>query len=206
MGCSPLFCCFRGKNVICVSLTGLIMNIISFAFLIWGLVDVLFYKDSSEALYILAFIIICFCLTSFIVIFIVSTMKIRKRCSRTMRIFCISTLIFCLIAFIFLLIAWIISLKDYVDTEKDFPGKFWGNRQWASVILPPVITIICLLIMAKSVNYLYKFYTDNLFPIFPIKQNSTSSIPNISQSGIFQNNGQNYQVNIQQSEANLNNK
>ena len=206
MGCSPLFCCFKDKSPLCVSITGLISTIIPFAFLIWGLADIIFFKDSGKAFYILTFILICVCLVLFIIFIVINFLK-GITCSKIGRVLCVVLLILIFIALVFMIIAFIITLKDYVDLEKDVDGKFWGNKDWCVVIFPIIITIICLIIMAKCANYLYKCFVDRI-STYPkeLNQKSETSIPNTSQPAIFPNNNQSYPVNIQQSETNFNNK
>ena len=206
MGCSPLFCCFKDKSPLCVSITGLISTIIPFAFLIWGLADIIFFKDSGKAFYILTFILICVCLVLFIIFIVISFLK-GITCGKIGRVLCVVLLILIFIAFVFMIIAFIITLKDYVDLEKDVDEKFWGNKDWCAVIFPVIITIICLIIMAICTNYLYKCFVDRI-STYPteLNQKSETSIPNTSQPAIFPNNNQSYPVNIQQSSTNFDNK
>ena len=206
MGCSPLFCCFKNKSLLCASLTGLIASIISFAFLIWGLADIIFFKDSGKAFYILTFILICVCLVLFIIFIVFHFLK-GTTCSNVGRVLSVVLLIIVFIAFVFMIIAFIIILKDYVDIEKDFEGKFWGNKDWCVVIFPVILTIISLIIMALIGNYLYRYFADRLSS-YPreLAQKTESSIPNVSQPGVFPNNDQSFPVNIQQSSTNFNNK
>ena len=72
-------------------------------------------------------------------------------------------------------------MKDYVDIEKDVDEKLWGNRDWNVVIFPVIITIICLIIMVKCANYLYKYFVDRISTYSTeLKQKSETSIPNAS--------------------------
>ena len=206
MGCSPLFCCFRDKSAICASITGLIFTLIPFVLLIWAIAELVFIKDSGEAMYILAFIVICLILVLFIVLIIISCIR-NITCAKIGRVLSVIVLLLCFVAFVFMLIGWIIVLKDYVKIEKDSSGKFWSNAHWAAATLPAFITIIFLWIIAKSANYLYRAFTDIIFSPSNINQNSMTTQPNIPQPGLFPNNNmQTFPVNIQQSQSNLYNK
>ena len=48
------------------------------------------------------------------------------------------------------------SSRPIEDIEKDFEGKFWGNKDWCVVIFPVILAIISLIIMALIGNYLYR--------------------------------------------------
>ena len=104
MGCSPLFCCFKDKSPLCVSITGLISTIIPFAFLIWGLADIIFFKDSGKAFYILTFILICVCLVLFIIFIVISFLK-GITCGKIGRVLCVVLLILIFIAFVFMIMS-----------------------------------------------------------------------------------------------------
>ena len=191
MGIAPLFCCFRSQQPNCMALTGLAASIVAFAFMIWGLADLWFDRKGVEAIYIIAFILICISLVAFILIFIFLNLR-KTESYRTInnvgRIFCLVILIMCFVAFIFLLVAFIILIVDYADVEKEIPGQFFPSHEWAAVFVPSILGLICLVIMALAANILYKVFYDNVmatpYPVH-ITQNSMTTTPNPPQPVIF---------------------
>ena len=191
MGIAPLFCCFRSQQPNCMALTGLAASIIAFAFMIWGLADLWFDRKGVEAIYIIAFILVCISLVAFIIIFIFLNLR-KTESYRTInnvgRIFCLVILIMCFVAFIFLLVAFIILIVDYADVEKEIPGQFFPSHEWAAVFVPSILGLICLVIMALAANILYKVFYDNVmatpYPVH-ITQNSMTTTPNPPQPVIF---------------------
>ena len=191
MGIAPLFCCFRSQQPNCMALTGLAASIVAFAFMIWGLADLWFDRKGVEAIYIIAFILVCISLVAFIIIFIFLNLR-KTESYRTInnigRIFCLVILIMCFVAFIFLLVAFIILIVDYADDEKEIPGQFFPSHEWAAVFVPSILGLICLVIMALAANILYKVFYDNVmatpYPVH-ITQNSMTTTPNPPQPVIF---------------------
>ncbi len=191
MGIAPLFCCFRSQQPNCMALTGLAASIVAFAFMIWGLADLWFDRKGVEAIYIIAFILVCISLVAFIIIFIFLNLR-KTESYRTInnigRIFCLVILIMCFVAFIFLLVAFIILIVDYADVEKEIPGQFFPSHEWAAVFVPSILGLICLVIMALAANILYKVFYDNVmatpYPVH-ITQNSMTTTPNPPQPVIF---------------------
>ena len=191
MGIAPLFCCFRSQQPNCMALTGLAASIVAFAFMIWGLADLWFDRKGVEAIYIIAFILVCISLVAFIIIFIFLNLR-KTESYRTInnigRIFCLIILIMCFVAFIFLLVAFIILIVDYADVEKEIPGQFFPSHEWAAVFVPSILGLICLVIMALAANILYKVFYDNVmatpYPVH-ITQNSMTTTPNPPQPVIF---------------------
>ena len=191
MGMAPLFCCFRSQQPNCMALTGLAASIVAFAFMIWGLADLWFDRKGVEAIYIIAFILVCISLVAFIIIFIFINLR-KTESYRTInnvgRIFCLVILIMCFVAFIFLLVAFIILIVDYADVEKEIPGQFFPSHEWAAVFVPSILGLICLVIMALAANILYKVFYDNImatpYPVH-ITQNSMTTTPNPPQPVIF---------------------
>ena len=191
MGIAPLFCCFRSQQPNCMALTGLAASIVAFAFMIWGLADLWFDRKGVEAIYIIAFILVCISLVAFIIIFIFLNLR-KTESYRTInnigRIFCLVILIMCFVAFIFLLVAFIILIVDYADVEKEIPGQFFPSHEWAAVFVPSILGLICLIIMALAANILYKVFYDNVmatpYPVH-ITQNSMTTTPNPPQPVIF---------------------
>ena len=191
MGMAPLFCCFRSQQPNCMALTGLAASIVAFAFMIWGLADLWFDRKGVEAIYIIAFILVCISLVAFIIIFIFLNLR-KTESYRTInnigRIFCLVILIMCFVAFIFLLVAFIILIVDYADVEKEIPGQFFPSHEWAAVFVPSILGLICLVIMALAANILYKVFYDNVmatpYPVH-VTQNSMTTTPNPPQPVIF---------------------
>ena len=227
MGMEALFCCFRNQLPFCPAGTGIGTSILSMAFLIWGLADVGFKRKGVEVIYIIAFVLIILILIAFIVALILLVITINPSSYRSVnnlgRILCLVIIIMCAVAFIFLLVSFIIQLVDYVklnndlkDIQKDLkiPAK-----EWVALILPLVISLICLPVMALAANYLYRLFFDRMnkpvnLPV-NVTQTTLPTYPNVQQPGIFPNNngpvppmGNNiaYPVGIQQSGININQK
>ena len=217
MGCAPMFCCFLNQQPNCMALTGLAASIVAFAFMIWGLADLWFKRKGVEAIYIIAFVLICISLVGFILVFIFRNLG-KTESYRTInnigKIICLIILIMCFVAFIFLLVAFIILIVDYADVEKAIPGQAFPDHDWAAVFVPSLIGLFCLVIMTLAANILYKVFNDNViatpYPVH-VTQNSMTTTPNPPQPVIFPVNNVNplannmpYPVTIQQSGVNMN--
>ena len=222
MGMEALFCCFRNQLPFCPAGTGIGTSILSIAFLIWGLADVGFKRTGVEVIYIIAFVLIILILIAFIVALILLVITINPSSYRSVnnigRILCLVAIIMCAVAFIFLLVSFIIQLVDYVKLNnviKDaVKGKFdmdydgeWAlgkvihddqkdakilAREWVALILPLLISLICLPIMALAANYLYRLFFDRMnkpvnLPV-NVTQTTLPTYPNVQQPGIFPNN------------------
>ena len=222
MGMEALFCCFRNQLPFCPAGTGIGTSILSIAFLIWGLADVGFKRKGVEVIYIIAFVLIILILIAFIVALILLVVAINPSSYRSVnnlgRILCLVIIIMCAVAFIFLLVSFIIELVDYVKLNnyiKDFAkGKIdedynpeWASgevihnwlydqkisaREWVALILPLVISLICLPVMALAANYLYRLFFDRMnkpvnLPV-NVTQTTLPTYPNVQQPGIFPNN------------------
>ena len=222
MGMEALFCCFRNQLPFCPAGTGIGTSILSIAFLIWGLADVGFKRTGVEVIYIIAFVLIILILIAFIVALILLVITINPSSYRSVnnlgRILCLVIIIMCAVAFIFLLVSFIIQLVDYVKLNnviKDaVKGKFdmdydgeWAlgkvihddqkdakilAREWVALILPLVISLICLPVMALAANYLYRLFFDRMnkpvnLPV-NVTQTTLPTYPNVQQPGIFPNN------------------
>lgn len=137
------------------------------------------------------------------------------------RILCLVIIIMCAVAFIFLLVSFIIQLVDYVKLNNDLKdvGKSIYNpyyspgwaipevieityymqkdlkipaKEWVALILPLLISLICLPIMALAANYLYRLFFDRMnkpvnLPV-NVTQTTLPTYPNVQQPGIFPNN------------------
>ena len=222
MGMEALFCCFRNQLPFCPAGTGIGTSILSIAFLIWGLADVGFKRKGVEVIYIIAFVLIILILIAFILALILLVITINPSSYRSVnnfgRILCLVAIIMCAVAFIFLLVSFIIQLVDYVKLNnviKDaVKGKFdmdydgeWAlgkvihddqkdekilAREWVALILPLLISLICLPIMALAANYLYRLFFDRMnkpvnLPV-NVTQTTLPTYPNVQQPGIFPNN------------------
>lgn len=222
MGMEALFCCFRNQLPFCPAGTGIGTSILSIAFLIWGLADVGFKRKGVEVIYIIAFVLIILILIAFIVALILLVITINPSSYRSVnnlgRILCLVIIIMCAVAFIFLLVSFIIQLVDYVklnNYRKDLvKGKIdedydpnWAEyevihykqkdikilaREWVALILPLLISLICLPIMALAANYLYRLFFDRMnkpvnLPV-NVTQTTLPTYPNVQQPGIFPNN------------------
>ena len=180
MGCEPCFCCFRRQSPNCMALTGLIASIFSFAFLIWGLADLSYYRKGAEAIFIIAFIFVVFCLLSFIIIFIILNLRggATNYCLNNFgKNLCLIILVLCFISFVFLLAHWLVELVDYADLEKDLgSGRQIPRHDWAAVFVPDFVSFIALIFMALAANILYKVFKERLLD----STNQNSTIPNIN--------------------------
>ena len=222
MGMEALFCCFRNQLPFCPAGTGIGTSILSIAFLIWGLADVGFKRTGVEVIYIIAFVLIILILIAFIVALILLVITINPSSYRSVnnfgRILCLVAIIMCAVAFIFLLVSFIIQLVDYVklnnvikdavkgEIDMDYDGE-WAlgkvihddqkdakilAREWVALILPLLISLICLPIMALAANYLYRLFFDRMnkpvnLPV-NVTQTTLPTYPNVQQPGIFPNN------------------
>ena len=217
MGMEALFCCFRNQLPFCPAGTGIGTSILSIAFLIWGLADVGFKRKGVEVIYIIAFVLIILILIAFIVALILLVITINPSSYRSVnnfgRILCLVAIIMCAVAFIFLLVSFIIQLVDYVELNNGIKeGKpdcddEWTSdvvyhdghkddkiiaREWVALILPLLISLICLPIMALAANYLYRLFFDRMnkpvnLPV-NVTQTTLPTYPNVQQPGIFPNN------------------
>ena len=193
MGITPLFCCFRNCRPNCIVLTAFICNLITFAFLIWGLCDISFRKG-EKVIYIIGFILMTISLISVIGAFILLNLRNASNYvtfNNIGKILCLIIIICCLIAFILFLIAEICIIKNYADIE-DKAEKYLGydydipTHDWCAAIIPGILALISSIIIALCANILYKIFNDNIFtsvigaepnPII-VNQNSMSTIPN----------------------------
>lgn len=207
MGMEALFCCFRNQLPFCPAGTGIGTSILSIAFLIWGLADVGFKRKGVEVIYIIAFVLIILILIAFIVALILLVITINPSSYRSVnnfgRILCLVAIIMCAVAFIFLLVSFIIQLVDYVklnndlkDMQKDLKDMQKDlkipAKEWVALILPLLISLICLPIMALAANYLYRLFFDRMnkpvnLPV-NVTQTTLPTYPNVQQPGIFPNN------------------
>ena len=194
MGITPLFCCFRNCSPNCIALTAFICNLITFAFLIWGLCDILFRKG-EKAIYIIGFILMTISLISVIGAFILLNLRNASNYvtfNNIGKILCLVIIVCCLLAFILFLIAEICIIKHYADIENDLE-KFLGYdydipaHDWCAAIIPGIFALISSIIIALCANILYKIFNDNIFtsvygaepnPI-TLNQNSMPTIPNV---------------------------
>ena len=118
MGISPLFCCFKRKNPVCITLIGLITNIIIFAFLCWPADKLVFFRTGIEAVFWIAFLIVILCLFFFLIITIILCLKHSKNNQSVCfisKVICIVIIGTCFVAWVFILTTFIGDLKDYVD-------------------------------------------------------------------------------------------
>ena len=190
MGISPLFCCFKDKSPICVSITGLTSALVSGVFLFWAMEKILFYRDAPKALLSISFAFICAILVIYIILLVFSIIKDTK-CIKFGKILCIILFFLCLITFVFILIVFIMTIKDYANEEKNVEGKFWGNSDWAVVTVPSILTLILLVIIALCTNYLYYIFSNDKITInfsVSVNQNTVTNNEenNIPQPGLNQ--------------------
>ena len=216
MGVSPLFCCLKNLSPQITTIINLVANVIGFVFLIWGAVDIQFFRKGIKAVFFIGFVLVILCLiisALFLILLCLNKNPNYQSFVKIGKILCLVYLILCFLAFVFLLASFIGGLKDYHDNRDKF--FLWINvglssKDWAEVAVPHVFALVCLIVMAVCANYLYKVFGDILLvptnPI-PVVQNTVSDNPAVTQPGLFpNNNGPVYPVNIQQSQNNLDNK
>ena len=217
MGMEALFCCFRSFGPKITALTGLGASVLSFAFLIWGVVDLWFKRKGVEVIYYITFVLVILALIGFVLLFLFLIMRGSRTINNLGRVICLLIIIICVLAFIFMVIAWIILIVYYADLRKDLKDigldETIPSHDWAAVFVPSLITLIVLPLMALVANYLYKEFTDRMNLNPTPTQNTIPTIPNISQPEINLNingpvppmgNNVPYPVPIQQSGVNIN--
>ena len=144
MGVTPLFCCFKKQNPLCVVITSLVANVIAiFAFL-------LLIEGDIDLIAFIFFVIKILCLVLFIIILFMSCKDTKKLAfNHVGKKLCFFILALCFIDFIFfllVLISYIIDIKNiilYIIKE---------------ILI--IIILICLAIMALCANYLFKVFKD----------------------------------------------
>lgn len=202
MGVSALYCCFRGLKPLYLTVVGIAVSVLSFAFLIWGVADLEYKRKGVQAIYIIAFILVILCMLAFIALLIFLLLPPGPG-SRTLynvgRIICLVILIMCVVALIFMFVAFIILIVDYANLHSylkgkkpnDDPTKYnWAedldisynselkgsikSHEWAAIFVPSIISFISLVLMGLIANVLYgEFF--NLM-------NNTSTAVNITQN------------------------
>ena len=176
MGVTPLFCCFKKQNPLCVVITALVANVIAiFAFL-------LLIEGKIDLIAIIFLVIKILCLFSFIIILFMSC-KDTKKLAFNQKL-CLIILALCFIDFIFFLIGFIIDLKN-------------NELNFIKEIIPVIIILICLAIMALCANYLFKVFKDMIDSSSQKVDQSTenSNIHRQQQPELFHNDrGMNYPV------------
>ena len=139
MGVAPLFCCFKNQSRLCVALTGLITNVVIFAFLCWPAGKLMFARKGIEAVFWIGFVLVLLCLICFIIITIFLFLRQSpsyKTLSSVAKIICLVILGMCFVAWVFILTTFIGSLKDYVDYHnsikdiEDIEDFDWDNYEW----------------------------------------------------------------------------
>ena len=188
MGVASLFCCFRDQKPNCLAITGLVANVVSIIFLLWGIFVNLWPSKGVEVMYDLAFTLLCLTLVGFIVIIIFLNINGASRMIYNIgKIICLAIIGAGALAFIFYLVDFIILCKDYADFSV-------SGRYWAAAII----------VMALIANRLVKEFSDrmNSAPAYPNAVPQTTMTTNIPQPSLFpNNNGPNPPVGNYQSRA-----
>lgn len=210
-------CCVYQQNPQCYAITGLVSNIVSLGFLIWSVVDVPFSKNVFKTLYTLSVILLCVSLVLFICLIVFVSIK-RSENHKIIYtigiIFCIIILIISYLVTLFVLSSFIKVMKDYYDIEKLLPGRQIPIEYYCAAIIPFIICIGATCTMNAVLYPLIKVFKEYKNPsIFTVGQNTTTTIGNVPQPGIFPNNNgpvppmenTDYQtVTVQQNENNIN--
>ena len=198
MGVASLFCCFRDQKPNCLAITGLVANVVSIIFLLWGILVNIWPSKGVEVMYNLAFTLLCLTLVGFIVIIIFLNINGASRMIYNIgKIICLVIIGAGALAFIFYLVDFIIFCKDYADTSVE--GKYW-----AAVIIPTLLGLAAIIYMALIANRLVKEFSDrmNSAPANPNAVPQTTMTTNIPQPSLFpNNNGPNPPVGNYQSRA-----
>ena len=198
MGVASLFCCFRDQKPNCLAITGLVANVVSIIFLLWGILVNIWPSKGVEVMYNLAFTLLCLTLVGFIVIIIFLNINGASRMIYNIgKIICLVIIGAGALAFIFYLVDFIIFCKDYADTSVE--GKYW-----AAVIIPSLLGLAAIIYMALIANRLVKEFSDrmNSAPANPNAVPQTTMTTNIPQPSLFpNNNGPNPPVGNYQSRA-----
>jgi hypothetical protein len=214
MGVAPLFCCFKDMKPLVVTIIGLVATVISFAFYIWILADILYKNQSVKGLYITVFVFLILIMICFIVLLIFLLVK-NVAFGLIGKIICLVILGLCALSFIFLIIAWAINLDLYRDLNKLDDGLYlFGGRDWACIILPEIIAFIVFVLDALCANYLYKFFSNlpsvpeavpSPNPVQVPQTTVTVTPPNYPQPALFppNNNPPVYPVEVRTSEQNF---
>ena len=198
MGVASLFCCFRDQKPNCLAITGLVANVVSIIFLLWGILVNIWPSKGVEVMYNLAFTLLCLTLVGFIVIIIFLNINGASRMIYNIgKIICLVIIGAGALAFIFYLVDFIIFCKDYADTSVE--GKYW-----AAVIIPTLLGLAAIIYMALIANRLVKEFSDRMSsaPANPNAVPQTTMTTNIPQPSLFpNNNGPNPPVGNYQSRA-----
>ena len=198
MGVASLFCCFRDQKPNCLAITGLVANVVSIIFLLWGILVNIWPSKGVEVMYNLAFTLLCLTLVGFIVIIIFLNINGASRMIYNIgKIICLVIIGACALAFIFYLVDFIILCKDYADNSVE-------AKYWAVLIIPCLLAFAVIIVMALIANRLVKEFSDrmNSAPANPNAVPQTTMTTNIPQPSLFpNNNGPNPPVGNYQSRA-----
>ena len=198
MGVASLFCCFRDQKPNCLAITGLVANVVSIIFLLWGILVNIWPSKGVEVMYNLAFTLLCLTLVGFIVIIIFLNINGASRMIYNIgKIICLVIIGAGALAFIFYLVDFIIFCKDYADTSVE-------AKYWVAVIIPFLLGLAAIIYMALIANRLVKEFSDrmNSAPANPNAVPQTTMTTNIPQPSLFpNNNGPNPPVGNYQSRA-----
>ena len=198
MGVASLFCCFRDQKPNCLAITGLVANVVSIIFLLWGILVNIWPSKGVEVMYNLAFTLLCLTLVGFIVIIIFLNINGASRMIYNIgKIICLVIIGAGALAFIFYLVDFIIFCKDYADTSVE-------AKYWVAVIIPFLLGLAAIIYMALIANRLVKEFSDRMSsaPANPNAVPQTTMTTNIPQPSLFpNNNGPNPPVGNYQSRA-----
>ena len=186
MGCECCFCCFRNCNPLFTVTSALVANLFSFAFLIWGLLDLWFKRKVAEGFYITAFILICVIIALLLIIFFLTCCLSPNHytgINTTGKILCIIVILVCFVAFAFLVVAHICLLVYYGKGR----GAHGQAHDWFAIFIPGVISLFTNIYTILSMNYLYDIFANNAQDIpythnspQPYIQNKMTTLPNTS--------------------------
>ena len=191
MGCSPLFCCFRGQSPICIAIIGLIASVISMGMFIVIFVLLYFNNIAIKVFYIISFGAICHIMIRFIFLIVLLCLK-NNSYSIIGKIICIVTIGLGFFGFVIFLVVWAINLRNFAKddcfngaygfvVQSHFKKKGCLPREGLVLIIFPEIVILATFILAAlSANYLFRIFvlSKNEIP-YPVQvpQYTVTNIP-----------------------------
>ena len=172
--CECCLCCFRSMSPLAIAITGLVLKIIAFVFVIWQAADFLWIKKYIRALFWIGFVLALLGLLGVIALLILVLVRNNANSSGINsigKIICIVLLIILPIAVILFVISSIGAIIEYVKDEierwdDDYEYKYYKSipgRYWASVTVPPYIYLIFISVLTKCLRALYIIFNEDIY-------------------------------------------
>lgn len=160
-------CCFETQSPQCIAITSLILNIVGFAWVIWGVAEIAWIRRISRALYWIGFVLVLLALigTIAIVIFIfVRNSTNEASIANIGKIICIVVRVCVGLAALLFLITTIIVIVDYARIEDNWHGySVIPARYWAAAIVPTIMYIIYMSLIDICTKALYVIFDENVY-------------------------------------------